>query len=97
MLVNVFMNYSFMVSEGKRRSHVNDKAQNQRTTYLSYEAMRKIINNLQAGRNFSLSLDLIKEIFLSQSNVYHSSVPVFKYHLILSFDLHIIAFSKYAS
>lgn len=35
MLVNVFMNYSFMVNECKQQSLVNDKAYNQRATYLS--------------------------------------------------------------
>lgn len=35
MLVNVFMNYSFMVNECKQQSLVNDKAHNQRATYLS--------------------------------------------------------------
>lgn len=35
VLVNVFMNYSSMVSECKQQSHVNDKAHNQGATYLS--------------------------------------------------------------
>lgn len=35
VLVNVFMNYSFLVNECKQQSHVNGKAHNQRATYLS--------------------------------------------------------------
>lgn len=34
VLVNVFMNYSFMVNGSKQQSHVNDKAHNQRAPYL---------------------------------------------------------------
>lgn len=34
VLVNVFMNYSFMVNECKQQSLVNDKAHNQGATYL---------------------------------------------------------------